>query len=75
MLSSQAVVPAASLATQRVPSGFIQVCSPLPHVSIVHPSKSGSLAGIVEQSSPSDDVVAYAIGIIAVCCYCCAIAI
>ena len=30
---------------------FIRVCSPLPQVSIVQPSNSGSLAGTVEHSS------------------------
>jgi hypothetical protein len=72
-ISSHDSFSVASLADHLAPVGLIHVCSPLPHVSRVHPSKSGLLAGVVEQS-PSPIYVAYATGNI-VCCYCVAAAI
>lgn len=47
-ISSHASFSAASLAEHLAPLGLIHVCSPLPHVSIVHPSKSGLVASVVE---------------------------
>ena len=73
-ISSHDSFSVASLADHLAPVGLIHVCSPLPHVSRVHPSKSGLLAGVVEQF-PSPIYVAYATGnivllLLCCCCYC-----